>query len=545
MKLKIQIQVVAMLFAFVAQVQAQLINTNSTLQAVTVYANGAELSHSAKANIPAGNSEVVLKNVSSTLDEGSIQVGSSADITIMSVSFRREFIEAKPKSNAVMKLEDSLKIAQRELTAISGQIAINDKAIALLDANRIVRGDNTGLQVAELQKMVDYYVTKHKEIAANVAALQEKQAKQQEHINKINQQLAELNAQGVNDTKGEIVLQVMSTAATTTTFNIAYITYTAAWSPVYDLKAKDTKSPLRIMYKGNIVQNTGLDWNKVKLSLSTGNPSQGGVAPVLSAWFLNFYQPLYGKSASTYGSASAPPAMSLSNTIQSLSVDADGVQDKAESVSDFTTTSETALNAVFDIDLSYDIPSDNRAHSVTMKEYEVPVVYKYYAVPKMDRDAFLLAEVAEWESLNLVAGPANIIFDGTYIGKGFIDPASTQDTLNLSLGRDRKLVVKREKLQDFCSNKLIGTNKLHIITYEIKVKNTRKETIDMLLKDQYPLSQQKDIEIELQDASGAIVNSETGVLTWMLQLAPGETKKVRISYTVKFPKDKQMPPLFQ
>ncbi len=179
-----------------------------------------------------------------------------------------------------------------------------------------------------------------------------------------------------------------------------------------------------------------------------------------------------------------------------------------------------------------------------MKEYELPAVYKYYSVPKMDKDAFLIAEIADWEQLNLIPGPANIIFDGTYVGKSFIDPNSTQDTLNISLGRDRKIVVKREKVMDYCSSKLIGTNKLHTVTYEIKVKNTRKESIQLLLKDQHPISSNKEIEVNLLESSDAAVNQETGVLTWKLDIPAGETRKVKVSYSVKFPKDKTMGNLF-
>jgi uncharacterized protein (TIGR02231 family) len=151
---------------------------------------------------------------------------------------------------------------------------------------------------------------------------------------------------------------------------------------------------------------------------------------------------------------------------------------------------------------------------------------------------FLLAQIADWEKLNLLPGEANIIFEGTYIGKSFVDPSSTQDTLNLTMGRDKRVVVKREKLMDFSSVKFLGSNKKQIFTYEITVKNNKKEAINILLKDQYPLSQNKEIEVELLQSDGAAVNTETGVVNWKLQLAPNESKKVRISYSVKYPKDK-------
>jgi uncharacterized protein (TIGR02231 family) len=528
----------AMALLMVQQAMAQ--SANATLNSVTVYSSGAELNHTAKVNVPNGSSDIIIKNVSGAIDENSIQVGSNTDLTIMSVTFVQEFLSEDIKTPAIVKLQDSLKSASNELEILRSQIATQKNAMSILDANKIVRGENTGLQVAELQKLVEYYIAKHKEITIAVQALTQKETKQIELVTKLQNQVNESIAKRETG-KGEIHLQVLSNAAVSTLFTISYVTYTAAWSPMYDLKTKDTKSPLKIIYKANIVQNTGLDWNKVKLSISTSNPSQSGTMPILSTWFLNFYTPSYGQNSYGYKSAKNAPAPAMSNQVQSFgNAQADKLEEKANGVNDFTTTTETALNATFDIDLLYDIPSDNKAHSVAMKEYEVPALYKYYSVPKMDKESFLVAEIADWESLNLVAGPANIIFDGMYVGKSFIDPNSTQDTLNISLGRDKKLIVKREKVQDYCSSKLIGTNKLHTVTYEIKVKNTRKEPIQLLLKDQLPITTQKDIVIEVIDISDAMRNEETGVLTWKLEVAPNETKKVRIQYSVKYPKDKQI-----
>ena len=48
---------------------------------------------------------------------------------------------------------------------------------------------------------------------------------------------------------------------------------------------------------------------------------------------------------------------------------------------------------------------------------------------------------------------------------------------------------------------------------------------------------EKDIEQKLPGVDISI-NTETGILTWELKLAQNETKKIRISYKVKYPKDK-------
>jgi TonB-dependent SusC/RagA subfamily outer membrane receptor len=211
-----------------------------------------------------------------------------------------------------------------------------------------------------------------------------------------------------------------------------------------------------------------------------------------------------------------------------------------DGLDDYISVSDRELDVTFNIDLPYDVPTNGKAQTATLKEYDVPATYKYYGVPKLDKDAFLLAEVPDWEGLNLLPGDANIIFEGTYIGKSFIDPSSTQDTINLTMGRDKRVVIKREKLKDFSSVKFLGTNKKQIFTYEITVKNNKKDEVNMLLKDQYPVSQNKEVEVELLESNGAAVNEEIGVLTWKLKLAPGEVKKVRISYSVKYPKDKTL-----
>jgi len=209
-----------------------------------------------------------------------------------------------------------------------------------------------------------------------------------------------------------------------------------------------------------------------------------------------------------------------------------------DELSDYISIKDSELNVSFDIDLPYDVPGNGKEQTLSLKEFPVNTVYKYYAVPKLDKDAYLLGEVADWEQLNLLPGEANIIFEGTYIGKSYIDPNSTMDTLNLTLGKDKRIVIKKEKLKDYSSVKFLGSNKKQVFTYELTVKNNKKETVQMLLKDQYPLSTNKDIEIELLESTDAVNNAELGVLSWKLELKPGESKKLRVSYSVKYPKDK-------
>lgn len=514
----------------------QQIKSKASLESVTVYNNGAQLTHSGKINLPAGSSEIVINNISGRVNESSIQVGVSTGVTILAVQFNRDFLNTDAANPEIKKLNDSVKIFQAELTKTKNAKTIEEQTLVFLDENKKSGGTTTGTNVAELIKLAEYYRSKNAEVRNAIAALTIVEDKQNQKLTALQQQISELR-NNPNQQLGQLVLQLMSKENINANYNVTYVTPNANWLASYDIKAINTASPLGIVYKGSITQNTGLDWKKVKLSLSTGNPNYNITAPKLNPWFVSTNQP----QIKLRGISSLPEDATMLNDVVVVGYGKAEKKAMAASVStvnNYTSVNESQLGVTFDIDIPYDIDSDNKPHAVSFKEYQVPAKYKYYAAPRLSSDAYLLAEVLDWEKLNLQAGNANIIFEGTYTGKSFINPANILDTLSLSMGKDKKIIITKEKQEDFSSTKFIGSNKKQAFTYLIKIRNTKKEAIELSLKDQYPLSTQSDIEIELSENSGAEVNKETGMLTWNLKLAPSETKTIKLSYSVKSPRNK-------
>lgn len=518
---------------FVASANAQSPSLfNANLESVTVYRASAELNHTIKVNLPAGSSEIILGNIANSLDQNSIQLSTPANVTILSTTFVKDYLKTENKSAAYIKVEDSLSLAKKELNAIQNKKSVDENLLVLLDKNQTVSGVNSGLSVSELIKMADYYKGKQVELRNSIYAYQVLEAKQQSKINKLQQQLNELSADK-SGTRGQLLVQIVTKEATAAVFNLSYLSASASWVPFYDLRAENISTPLKIVYKANVVQYTGIDWKKVKLSLSTGTPTQSGTAPILSTWFLRF------GDSNTYNYQQA-----VQNTVQTMESRAK-MKTEAMNIAyvpdrNLATQNNNALNTSFDLAIPYDVLSNSKSHSVTLNTYNQSVNYKYYSVPRLENDAFLLAEITDYEKLNLLAGDANIIFENTYVGKSVINPNATTDTLNLSMGRDKKIVVKREKVAEQSGTKLLGSSKKQTFTYEIRLRNGKNEAINLLLKDQYPISTDKAIEVELISADGAMINKETGVLTWKLTLKPGVTEKVRISYSVKYPKDQSI-----
>ncbi|PWB28466.1 DUF4139 domain-containing protein [Flavobacterium sp. HTF] len=537
-------QATALLLLMVTFAFAQKpIFTTAKVKAATVYFNAAELSQTASATIPAGASEIVIKNVAVNLNESSIQIGAPASVTVLSVQFTNNYIseyETDAKSPALKIVRDSIVLVQKEIQKVNNTINSENKTIQLLDKNQQISGINSGLNVTELMKMVEYYKNKQIEIANNINTLTEKQQKLNETLRKLNNKL-EVNANKEEKTSsGKLVLQVMNQTAGIIPFDISYLTNNAGWTPFYDLRAESVTSPINMMYKAQVAQNTGIDWKKVKLTLSSGIPNQNNQAPILSSWFLA--NQVYNDEVVVTGYGTTKKRNQIQGSLAKVKMADQSMEMAApimeeSSVSNYTTVAENQLNISFDIDIPYDILSNGKIHSVSLKEIKLPASYKYYSVPKVENEAFLLAEIADYSKYNLLRGEANIIFEGMYVGKTFIEPNQTGDTLNLSMGRDKKVSIKREKVADKSGTKFLSAKKEQTFTFDITVRNNKKEAVELLLKDQYPLSTNKEIEVELLQSDGAKINTETGILTWQLQLKPNENKKFRISYRVKYPKD--------
>lgn len=510
--------------------------TSAKTKAATVYFSGAELSQTTSVNLPVGTSEIVIKNVADYLNESTVQIGAPNSLTVLSVQFTQNYIseyEIDESNPAIKRVRDSITFVQKEIKKIQIDKYSHQQTIEMLDQNKAVGGTNTGLNVSELMKLVEYYKAKRTELENAIVILSERETKWNKTLTDLNNKLVINTQKEDKSSKGKLILQVMNEVAGNVNLDVTYITNSASWQPFYDLRAENINSPINLMYKAKVMQSTGIDWKKVKLALSSGNPNQNNVAPLLQAWFLRYGYPANYRNDNIQ--AKMNNVQSLQGYVAGLKIDD---VDKESSISNYTEIVEGQLNVSFDIDIPYDILSNGKAHSVALKDLKLPATYKYYAVPKVEKEAFLLAELNDYSKYNLLPGEANIIFEGMYVGKTMINPNQTQDTLNLSLGRDKKISIKREKVVDKSGTKFLSSYKEQMFTYDIIVRNNKKEEINMLLKDQHPLSTDKEMTVELLEKDGAKVNEETGVMTWEIKLKPNETKKYRISYKIKYPKDK-------
>ena len=148
-----------------------------------------------------------------------------------------------------------------------------------------------------------------------------------------------------------------------------------------------------------------------------------------------------------------------------------------------------------------------------------------------------MAYIANWEQYNLLSGDVNLFFEGTFVGKSKLDVAKTEDTLVFSLGRDKNVIVKREKIDEYNKTQLIGNKKTEMYTWEISLRNNKRQEIELIVEDQVPVSSSREIDVKHNDLGAAELDKETGLMKWTLKLPPSENKKLKFSYEVRFPDD--------
>ncbi len=510
-----------------------------TIEEATVFLSGAELISTAKINLNKGENEILFTNVAGDVNSQSLSVSATNGVVVESATFQNNYLATEVLSPKAQNIKDSIELLTAYRKLVGNKIAVLDEQLAILKDNRKVSGTQNGLSVVELTKMLDLINTRMENFLNQKNKEEATVKKTDERITKLTMQLDEEQKKDYQP-GGQLLVKFYVKEATASAIAITYIVPHAGWSPTYDVWADNASSPVKLYYKANIYQNSGVKWDNVRLSLSTGNPNEGVQAPVMAPWYLAFYTPPVYDYKNAYNNA--PKTMTIRAYKKPL---VDGSADlvtaggaEQATMNEYVTIDNSGVNTSFDIDLPYTIPSDGKQHLVAIKRFELPATYRYYTVPKLDKDVFLQAKITNWEDLNLLPGPTNIFYEGTYVGQGAVDPRNVKDTMTVSLGRDKKIVIKRVRNTKLRSVKTIGTNVRETFAYTLAVRNTRKEPINIAVQDQQPISNDKDIVIEDKDLGNSEYNEVTGIMTWNLTLAPNESRELNFAYTVKYPKGK-------
>ena len=536
------------------------ITVKSTLHSVTVYTQGAQLQHKANYTIKAGLSEVIVEGISPQISAGTIQVKATGAVVILDSKYeyyypqpKLEFVvrELPPKIKLAIKaIEDSIRLVNFELRDINDEIEVLVAARKIIISNGAVKGQgkvNDSIQL--LKATVDYYTTKVSELNKKISGLDRQKVKKTDLISDLDTRLNDLqNYAGQNNPNPEnkgiprIIITFMAKEAASGRIDLSYLASNAGWTPLYDIRSEAATGKISLTYKAQVRQQTGLDWNDIKLSISTNNPYANKTKPELSPWYIDYqeFRKQLDEKAKLRSNAfnDAPAVNSTALNMGFMYKTNVDVEVNALGAEQFTTIVQQLISAEFKIDLNYSIASDNQVRMVLVKQSELNTSFRYYAVPKLDPGVYLVAQMTKLDELQLVPAKANIFFDGTYIGETYLDPTTMDDTLNLSLGKDPNIVVKRTLLKNQSKERIIQDKKERSFAYNIEVRNLKSSEIELFIQDQIPLTTNPEITIEKSNLGKGKIDEKTGLIEWQFKLKAKESQTFDYDFKVRHPKDK-------
>jgi uncharacterized protein (TIGR02231 family) len=537
------------------------IKVASEIKKVTVFITGGEENRTATVNVKKGRNKLIFTDISTVADHKSVQFNANKEFNLVSVSSEIDYLTFVDNNPRIKQLQDTLTILRLKQSDLNNELDAYAHEKDLIMRNNDIKGDNENLSVEELKAMATFYRTRIMELNKIITDYNTKIAEANALVWRYQNQLTELNYKETIKSN-QIIVLIDCAEATTMEIDLKFIVSNCGWQANYDLSADNISGKIDLKYKAKVFNNTGTDWSDVNLVLSTSDPNVSASAPTLSPWYLNYSSLSNSEGDYEKGEQYVVPqnrayaqyswnsnvAPQMSQNLDGLFLggnDANGFAIQGNtgtqgSTVAFTSIQVAQLTREFVIDKKYTIPSDSKPYLVDITRHSLDATFSHKAVPKLDKDAFLLANIVGWEKLDLIPGPTNVYFAETYVGQSYLNTANVEDTLRLSFGRDPRVEITRRLLEEFSDKKVVGPNRKDSYAYEISVKNNRETAIQLNLFDQIPISQDSDIEVTIDEIAGAEHNLTTGRLLWIVRLQPGQSATYKLGFTIKYPKDKKI-----
>lgn len=494
--------------------QAQVRNQEISPNEVTVFLNGATLFKTTALNLSKGSNTIRISGLPKAMISNSFQLSLSDSIQLISL----EEVEDSTFAIQAIKWKASLNDSLEELGDRLNVLYLDKEALEIerrVFTENINRIGGQGVQTAQLVMGSQTYRQQLNSIHSRLSQVVKQIRLLQKQIDRIQGQKTN---SGRKDESQTIEFVVESKLAFSWKLKYQYAVQAAGWEPTYTIRTTTGRDEIDFSYQAKIFNQTGETWNKTRLSLKLQELELNMERPKLETWEINAFNNYDKKNEE--------------GKISRFRI-------KQKAVSDTFTPSYVSMEistTAMVLPEKYTIPFGTRSIQVPVRTKVFPASFIYMAVPKLDEQVYKIGRITKWEDMNLMDGTLFVFSDRQFVGTSVLELGLSMDTLELYCGTSKYISLNRAKRKNTGNQKMIGTNQVSELGYEIAVKNNGVGSVLLKLVDQIPVTSDPNIKIEAEETGGASLDKDSGKLEWLLSLKPGESKIIPFAFTVKYPK---------
>ncbi|MBU1076052.1 MAG: mucoidy inhibitor MuiA family protein [Spirochaetes bacterium] len=533
-----------------------MVKTSSKVTQITVFTDRAQIQRSAKEKLTKGEHLLLFDDLPQDIEQNSIQVNGEGKALIKDVKFKTKELSQIPEANFKilynkrLELEDSLKDLNNKI-----EHARKEKQFVEKIAERLTHATEKSapleLNPDKWVKMVGFYRMKQDQLDIEISEVEKGKRIVKDELDKT---VRQINGSGSGGGKSknqvEVILEMKEEGSIK--LDLSYIVYGPGWYPVYDLRVSTKTKKMNITYNALVQQDTGEAWDNVHLMLSTAQPNISGQQPELTPWHLNIYYPEVYKS----NIAAPAPSISAKRKESKAQMFAGSAEGEADEIMDASAIAEPemeipetvvetkATSVVFAVSGTNTIKDDNLPHKVTIMVNEFPAQFRYSTVPKLAPYAYLKAKVKNKTDYPFLEGESNVFLDSNFVANARLDLIAPDEEFWTFLGVDEGMKVEHKFLKKYQKDEGVFAKKNKFIyEYQIQITSNKKSEEELVVWDQFPISNSQEIEVELLDPqykkdSPSLKKNEYNYLEWFFKVKPAQKIKIPFKFSVSYPRDK-------
>jgi uncharacterized protein (TIGR02231 family) len=477
-----------------------------------------------------GEQRVAFEGLPLGLFEHTVRVAGRGPLSILGVDLAHRH---RPRAGEGLRaeLEERRRALAGELAELEDADAVQRERATFLE--RLARRAGStyartlasrGVDPADATAFADHLVEQLSAVRARQRELATQRELLHDRLAAVDRQLQEINREQPPDRVAALVSVAVTGDGGEVELDLSYLVGGAGWQSTYDLRLDDDR--LVVTWYGLLTQRTGEDWPECELVLSTARPAGTVTVPELDPWYLDRLRPVPPPVP--------PPRPMVMRAMTAGEVAVPAAAPAQPAVEVTARVEQGVAAATYRPARPVAVPADGGTHRATVAAVDLTAALDHVTAPVRSPEAHLRATVVNSSEHTLLPGRAAVFHGPDFVGTTELEMWAPGEEVELALGVDDRVRVERELVGRSATKAALSATRRRDVEYRTKVSNHTGRPARVTVLDQLPVSRDEGITVrELHVEPAPAERTDLGVLTWRLDLRPGETREIRLGLRVE------------